>query len=53
MTWNRPVTRHRPTFVLWLGPGRLPIAVCSDHYGQPIRLDRQLPCRPPISERAK
>jgi hypothetical protein len=35
------VSRHRPTWVLFLPGG--PIAVCGCHYGQPVRLDRPLP----------
>ena len=44
------MTRHRPTFLLWLPGG--PIACCDCHYGQPVRLDRPLPAKPATTGRA-
>jgi hypothetical protein len=38
------VTR-RPVYVLWIGPDRLPVNCSTDHYWQPVRLDRQQPKR--------
>jgi hypothetical protein len=31
---------HRPRYVLWIA-GQ-PTATCQCHYGQPVRLDRQM-----------
>jgi len=45
---------RRPAYVLWLGPGLLPISVSNAGYGQPLRFDRQMADARNVSqERAK
>lgn len=45
--------RHRPAYVLWIGPGRLPVNVGGDNYWQPLRYDRQMPHRQPEARRGR